>query len=342
MPTLSVCMIVKNESLFLDNCLKSAKEGKVDEIIVVDTGSTDNTKEIAKKYTDKVFDYKWINDFAHAYNFSMSKAAKEWIIILDADEVISPKDIEKLKETLSKTDADSIMLVTRNYTNDSTRKNWKAIDDNPRYPESKDYKGYTRVPQNRVFRNGKGIIYEGTVHVLPDYSIKRLGLKIEKTEIPIHHYYEEKSKNSLKERQLGYLDLFEEKIKEEPTGELYYRAAGVYLYFKKDYKKSIDYFEKAIALRHKENECSEGIAQAYIFMKQYNDAYKIYSTLLKKRYITSTMANNLGNIFFLAKKHKLALKYLTIALKLGNPNKERINKNIETIQTILKKNSSQS
>jgi Glycosyl transferase family 2. len=78
--TISLCMIVKNEELTLDRCLTSIKDA-VDEIIIVDTGSTDLTKNIGKKYTDKIFDFKWIDDFSAARNFSFSKATMDYILM---------------------------------------------------------------------------------------------------------------------------------------------------------------------------------------------------------------------------------------------------------------------
>ena len=98
---LSVCMIVKNEEANLARCL-SQVAGKVDEIVVVDTGSVDRTKEIASRFTDKVFDFEWIDDFSAARNFSFSKATKDYIMWLDADDFISKANREKLyafKET---------------------------------------------------------------------------------------------------------------------------------------------------------------------------------------------------------------------------------------------------
>ncbi len=96
MISLSLCMIVKNEHDTLSRCLDCAKQ-IADEIIIVDTGSMDDTKNIASKYTDKVYDYKWVNDFAKARNYSFSKATKDYIIWLDADDVILKEDIEKIK-----------------------------------------------------------------------------------------------------------------------------------------------------------------------------------------------------------------------------------------------------
>lgn len=102
MVTVSVCMIVKNEEQLLSRCLDSLK-GIAEEIIVVDTGSTDRTKDIARRYTDKIYDYQWEDDFAKARNFSFSKATMDYIYVADADEVIDQENQRRfrvLKEAL--------------------------------------------------------------------------------------------------------------------------------------------------------------------------------------------------------------------------------------------------
>lgn len=87
MATISACMIVKNEEQIIERCLKCIQP-IVDEIIIVDTGSVDQTKEIARQYTDKIYDFTWVNDFAKARNFSFSKASMDYIYVADADEII--------------------------------------------------------------------------------------------------------------------------------------------------------------------------------------------------------------------------------------------------------------
>ena len=102
MITVSLCMIVKNEEQILQRCLDSLA-GLMDEIIIVDTGSTDATKEIAAKYTDKVYDFVWIDDFSAARNFAFSKAGMEYIYSADADEMLDEKNraaFLQLKQTL--------------------------------------------------------------------------------------------------------------------------------------------------------------------------------------------------------------------------------------------------
>lgn len=96
MITISLCMIVKNEEKVLARCLDSIYD-LMDEIIIVDTGSTDQTREIAKKYTDKIYDFTWTGSFADARNFSFSKAECEYIYTADADEVLDEKNHEKFK-----------------------------------------------------------------------------------------------------------------------------------------------------------------------------------------------------------------------------------------------------
>ena len=102
MTTISVCMIVKNEEKHLARCLSSL-QGIWDELIIVDTGSTDKTKSIAAEYTSHVYDYQWTHDFAHARNYTFSLATCDYIYTPDADEVLDSDNREKflrLKQTL--------------------------------------------------------------------------------------------------------------------------------------------------------------------------------------------------------------------------------------------------
>lgn len=102
MATFSLCMIVKNEEKVLARCLDSVAD-LMDEIIIVDTGSCDATKEIAARYTDKIYDFKWTSDFAAARNFSFEKATMDYIYAPDADEVldqVNHAELAKLKKVI--------------------------------------------------------------------------------------------------------------------------------------------------------------------------------------------------------------------------------------------------
>ena len=115
MITISLCMIVKNEEKNLERCLSSYAP-LMDEIIVVDTGSTDKTKEIAARFTDKIYDFKWVDDFSAARNFSFEKATSDYIFSADADEVLDEKNREQfaiLKQVLD----EEIEIVQMYYGN---------------------------------------------------------------------------------------------------------------------------------------------------------------------------------------------------------------------------------
>lgn len=118
MISISICLIVKNEETILERCLDSLK-GIGDEIIIVDTGSTDNTKNIALQYTDKIFDFKWIDDFASARNFAFSKATKDYIYTADADEVLDEENHRKFMN-IKKVLFNEIEIVQMKYTNQLT------------------------------------------------------------------------------------------------------------------------------------------------------------------------------------------------------------------------------
>lgn len=139
MITISACMIVKNEEAVLARCLDSL-QGLVDELVVVDTGSTDRTKEIAAKYTSHIYDFEWIHDFAAARNYSFSKATMEYIYVVDADEVIDEENRQKflkLKEAL----LPEIEVVQMYYAN--------QLEHGTTYNFDKEYRGklYKRLRQ---------------------------------------------------------------------------------------------------------------------------------------------------------------------------------------------------
>ncbi|MBH1942549.1 glycosyltransferase family 2 protein [Mobilitalea sibirica] len=115
MITISVCMIVKDEEAVLARCLDTLK-GIADEIIIVDTGSSDSTKQIAACYTDKIYDFPWVHDFSAARNYSLSKASMDYIYVADADEVLDDDNRKRflsLKEHLPQ----EVEIVQMKYAN---------------------------------------------------------------------------------------------------------------------------------------------------------------------------------------------------------------------------------
>ncbi|NOU79242.1 glycosyltransferase [Paenibacillus sp. LMG 31459] len=149
MKRLSVCMIVKDEEELLPRCLDSV-QGIADEIIVVDTGSTDLTKQIAEEYSAQLYDYTWSNDFAAARNESIRHASGKWILVLDADEYLAKEEYvlwNDFLETEKPIHHLAYTLPVINFTGD------KESDDE-----------MTTAPVTRLFPNFKGIFFERPIH----------------------------------------------------------------------------------------------------------------------------------------------------------------------------------
>ena len=182
---ISLCMIVKDEENYLLKCLRSVKP-VVDEMIVVDTGSMDRTKDIATALGAKVFEFPWENDFSAARNFSISQAKGDWILALDADEVISPLDHASLlaltKEGSPKA---GYTFVTRNYVNTLNLAEWTANDGT--YEEEAG-SGWIPSDKVRLFPRDRRIHFENPVHEFVEPSMERNGIPIKKCSIPVHHY----------------------------------------------------------------------------------------------------------------------------------------------------------
>ena len=165
---LSLSMIVKNEERFLEGCLRSV-EGIVDEIVIVDTGSTDGTEEIAQSFGATVIPFEWNNDFSAARNESLNHTTGEWILYLDADERLAEGQTEALRSLIQNTKTGAYRLIVRS--------------------EHQLPSGVIQQlnPYPRLFRRHPAIRFEGKIHEQIGPSIEQLGLKILPSTIVIDH-----------------------------------------------------------------------------------------------------------------------------------------------------------
>lgn len=169
MNKLSACLIVKNEASVLPRCLESVRT-LVDEIVVVDTGSNDRTIEIALGYGARVHHFTWIDDFSAARNESLRYAGGEWILYIDADEVVDAANAVKIHQVITRED---IMAVT-------VRQCIPQQEDNIATSYYSEY--------CRIFRRHPDIRFEGAIHeqILP--SVERLGGMVLRSDIVVHHW----------------------------------------------------------------------------------------------------------------------------------------------------------
>ncbi|MFC1477194.1 tetratricopeptide repeat protein [candidate division KSB1 bacterium] len=165
---ISLCMIVKNEEGVLGACLESVR-GLVDEMIIVDTGSDDNTVEIAKSYNADVFTFTWADDFSAARNYSIQQASGDWILILDADETLPAEDAQKIRDIAESGEGIAYYLNFRSTVQETSA-------------------GKELVHSHaRLFRNGLGICFSGRIHEQIIESVVNAGGEIGPTNIYVNH-----------------------------------------------------------------------------------------------------------------------------------------------------------
>ena len=226
-PTISLCMIVKNEEKFLPQCLDSVKD-YLDEIIIVDTGSTDKTVEIAKQYTDRIYFHPWEGDFSKHRNQSIKYATKDWIFILDADEVLLAQCGKTVRESIQDESIDSVYVVVKS-----------AFDG-----------GAGEAVHNsiRIFRNNGNIHYEGKVHN------RIVGTKESKIfPITIFHEGYNLPPEESRKKFIRTATLLKKEIKDNPLHpRAYHYLAASYL-SEEMYEKALNTAMKAVQLADENN-----------------------------------------------------------------------------------------
>lgn len=292
MVSLSVCMIVKNEEDVLSRCLECLKE-IADEIIIVDTGSTDKTKEIASRYTSKIFDFNWCDDFSKARNFSFSKATKDYIMWLDADDVILKEDIEKLIELKKK--------LHNNSSIDMVMLKYNILDKT----SDRIVLSYYR---ERIFKREKNYIWISPIHevIVPsgNYIFE---------DIAITH---KKIKDSNPMRNISiFRKMIENNVKLDARQKFYYARE---LYYIKDYTNALKTYEDFL---NDKDAWIENIISACIDISKIHCILNNNDKILKYLYKTfeydiprAEVCCEIGNYFLQKEKYEIAIYWFKQAL----------------------------
>jgi glycosyltransferase involved in cell wall biosynthesis/predicted SAM-dependent methyltransferase len=270
---ISLCIIVRNNESTLDKCLSTFCD-LVEEIIIVDTGSTDTTKEIAKKYTDKIYDFKWIDDFSAARNYSLSLATKPWIFWVDSDDFILDFD----KEIIRNLDFKHDMYVMK-------------------YQYHPDFAAHNR---ERIWKRELGLKFNGEIHecvtLINDYVKVDATIQHQKqhgtSERNINLLKNSLRKNPNNSRNLYYLakELFDSDQKEESIKyykkfidkkDCWYEDKIVALetlaiIYQSDDHKFLDYLDKSIRLEGSRQEPYYLKANYYFSKSNWLNAYNNY------------------------------------------------------------------
>ncbi|PIE95996.1 glycosyl transferase [Bacillus fungorum] len=353
-PYLSACLIVKNEEDMLRRCLESLKGG-VDEIVIVDTGSTDKTKEIAKEFTDKVYDFEWTNDFAEARNFAGSHATGEWILALDADECVDLENvaaaIEEIKSHNNKFDTYTIDII--NFVGERGERS--VIN-----------------KMARIYKNDGTVHFEGAIHE-QIVSLKNQR-NLAESLLKVYHYgylsnvVEKKNKRtrnmniikkmlqSEKENGFTYFNYGQElralgKTEEalnafisayKYKGDIYKEWVGICLFFIIESLVELKRYDKALVIIKDAEKVLPTApdfpfwkAEIYFRQKRFDDAREVYTNIVMERqtykdivYLVESQALlpylRLGEIYKYERLDQKALQYYVEALNENSSSLEAI------------------
>lgn len=277
-------MIVKNEEKYLQGCLESVRE-IVDEIVVVDTGSTDATIEIARSYGAKVLHFDWIQDFAAARNFALKNSTGRWILYLDADERLVEKSIPLL----------------RNIIRQNSKTGYNCIVNSPDPITGKP--NYMRY--QRLFLNNPRIEFRGTIHEQIAESLIEEKYKIVNSDIEILHLGYNISKDALKAKAQRNLEYLIKEIKAKPTAYNNFQLAQTYAVLD-DKENAVEFFRRTLSAK-----------DATYFMKSHACRF-IASYLSEKDRLKEALEYGLQGLQYDSRQPLLNMVLAKICLKMGD------------------------
>ncbi len=272
--TICACMIVKNEEELLPGCLESIRSW-IDDIIIVDTGSTDRTVEIARSYGAKVYFQEWEGSFSKARNFSISKATCDWILYIDADEEFVQEDVPLLRQAISQGDHRLVSVVINNVNR-------------------KTGEGSSSLTYNRVFRSDAGFYFDGIVHNQLKYADDE---PILRTPVRLKHYGYHLDPEKMKKKLARSRTLLEKQIEENPdNGFAHFNLAQLLRSVSiqddpKAHSLGVKHAEKVIELTSQGKSihlmAHDQIASFYYAMKQFGRAeeYSLKALELQNDYL---------------------------------------------------------
>lgn len=287
--SLSLCMIVKDEEETLERCLSCVKTF-VDEIIIVDTGSKDKTKEIAKSFNAKIYDFQWINDFSAARNYAFSKATGEYAFWLDADDFITDENIEKLNK----------LVYTLDRSIDSVTMNYSLLRD-------ENNKTIYSLRRNRIVKRANNFAWIGRIHEFLDVKGNILN-----SDITIHH-------GKVKEITDRNLQMFRgmerEGVKFSLRDVFYY---GNELYYNKLYYEAILKYEEFINSKEGWIEdvktATSNLIDCYTFTGEVEKKLNVILSTFKVDIPRADICCKLGEYFLENQKFKQAIFWYKVAL----------------------------
>ncbi len=196
------CIIAADEEGRIGRAIESVKD-LADEVIVIDTGSRDQTAAAARGAGARIFDFPWRDDFSAARNFALAHSREEWILVLDADEAIERDDPRAIRRLLSSPGVGAFSFEQRTYCDEPTTFGWEAISRDR--ATSRISQGFFACRQVRLFRKNERVVYRGRIFEEVTSSLQECGVRVIDTGSVIHHYGRLEPRERIYRKTLTYL-----------------------------------------------------------------------------------------------------------------------------------------
>jgi len=216
--TVGLSMIVKNGAQTLRPCLESVR-GIVSQIVIADTGSSDNSIKVAQELGADVVSIPWEDDFAKARNASLARMTTDWVLVLDADEELDRDAKHKIPALLKVSDVGGYVTPIRNYMESRFNRGWDriGIPNDFRHERAKDAPSYIQHENCRLFRRHPEIYFVGRIHELVEHQIRAVRLKLATADFFIHHFGQLVDNEARTKKRIFYRELLRKKTQENPS-----------------------------------------------------------------------------------------------------------------------------
>ena len=313
--SITLCMIVKDEESCLERCLRSVA-GLVNEIVVVDTGSSDRTVALAEQLGAKVFFRAWDGDFSAARNYSLEKANGDWILVLDADEALDQRDLTELR-ALVQQPGNCCHLVQRHYSNDTA-----VVGFHPcrgEYPQwEAGALGYFESSLVRLFPNHANIRFHKRVYEVVDPSLAgRQDLRLTQSTVRIQHFGYLKDRGQRELKRILYTDLGRIKAADAAEDAAAFLELGIQERLNGHYTEALRQLLKAVRVDARQVAVWHNLGCTFGEIGQYAEAERALLHALALEPASAELCNDLGVVYLRQGRTAEARELLARAVTLN-------------------------
>ena len=277
MPLLTAALIVKNEEQLLPGLISTLRR-VADEVVITDTGSTDRTVEIIKKSTARLYRYAWDGNEAAARNFTLAQCRTDWILCIDADELISPADGTRIRQYISRPRNPYLALrvLIRHYL--EPRVIIKTLFTQSPPPP------YMLLSAIRIFRNHKAIAYQGLVYPTVNESLRDRQEKVCNSEAVFHHVDTVRARGKQAEKKAHYQRTVADNVRAFPQEPQAQQAMAHYQMLQGNYRTAIRYYTRALLASPGDARLRLGLGLGYVLAGQEQKGMRLIQTEPDKRF----------------------------------------------------------